>query len=145
RILAPAYAEELDAAVNDLCIIGAQARYPSEASSLYTEEFFAALESGTLQQSFPELDEMFVANATGMAAHRLPVMILHGVNDPVVPLLVQDDFVEQLCELGSPVRYANYLRTRHETPYIGFDDALAWMRQMMRGEVAPSDCSAVGE
>src|SRR5690606_23830454 len=102
RILAPAYAEELDAAVNDLCILGAQARYPSVASSLYTEEFFAALESGTLQQSFPELDEMFVANATGMAAHRLPVMILHGVNDPVVPLLVQDDFVEQLCELGSP-------------------------------------------
>lgn len=139
-VLAPAYAAEIDSAVNDLCILGAQARYPAEAAGLYTQEFHTALTAGTMHEEFPELSELFDANATGLAAHGIPVILLHGVNDPVVPLAVQDEFVQQLCALGTPVRYANYLRTRHETRYIGFQDSLAWMRERILGNVPPSDC-----
>lgn len=142
-VLAPAYANELDQAVRDLCILEAQGRYPSAASGLYTPEFFAALDGGTLAQSFPAWAQLFAANDTGVREHGIPVMILQGVDDPIVPLADQTAFVGRLCELGAPVRYANYLRTRHETRYIGFADALSWMRERMAGLDAPSDCLEV--
>lgn len=142
-VLAPAYANELDQAVRDLCILEAQGRYPSAPSSLYTEAFYAALDSGTLAQRFPAWAQLFAANDTGVREHGIPVMILQGVDDPIVPLADQTAFVNRLCELGAPVRYANYLRTRHETRYIGFGDALSWMRERMAGIDAPSDCQEV--
>jgi hypothetical protein len=41
------------------------------------------------------------------------------------------------------VRYPNYLRTRHETRYIGFEEALAWMRARVADEPSPDDCDIV--
>lgn len=142
-VLAPAYANELDQAVRNFCVLEAQERYPSAASSLYTPEFFAALDGGTLAQSFPAWAELFAANDTGVREHGIPVIILQGMDDPIVPFDDQTAFVQRLCELGAPVRYANYLRVRHETRYIGFDEALAWMRERMTGADAPSDCLEV--
>lgn len=139
-VLATAYANALDADARRLCVLGAQAYYPAEPEFLYTPEFHAALFGGTLAVDFPEWRALFDANDTGVRPHGLPIAIFQGVDDPVAPLAAQDALVERLCALGSPVRYANYLRTRHETRYIGFRDALAWMRALAADQPPVDDC-----
>lgn len=142
-VLVAAYANALDADARRLCVLGAQWYYPADPALLYTPEFYAALFGGTLAADFPEWRALFDANDTGVRPHRLPVAIFQGVDDPVVPLAVQDALVERLCALGSPVRYANYLRTRHETRYVGFRDALAWMRAIAADLPPADDCPEV--
>jgi predicted esterase len=142
-VLVAAYADALDADARRLCILGAQSHYPVDPEFLYTPEFHAALFGGTLGEAFPEWRALFDANDTGVRPHGLPVAIFQGVDDPVAPLPSQDALVARLCENGSPVRYANYLRTRHETRYIGFREALAWMRGLTADMPPPNDCSEV--
>ncbi len=142
-VLVAAYANALDADARRLCILGAQAYYPGDPAFLYTPEFHAALFGGTLGEDFPEWRALFDANDTGVRPHGLPVAIFQGVDDPVAPLAAQDALVARLCAFGSPVRYANYLRTRHDTRYIGFRDALAWMRDRSADLPATDDCPEV--
>ncbi|MFN2321987.1 MAG: lipase family protein [Trueperaceae bacterium] len=142
-VLAAAYANGLDADARRLCMLGAQSYYPADPQLLYTPEFHAALFGGTLAEDYPEWRALFDANDTGVRPHGLPVAIFQGVDDPVAPLASQDALVARLCELGSPVRYANYLRTRHETRYIGFRDALAWMRALAADLPPVDDCPEV--
>ena len=136
----------LDSFVGDaerLCVLGAQAYYPSSPENLFTPAFTEALETNTLADAYPNIFELFEENNAGETAHGIPAIILQGVNDPVVSLESQNDFVRTLCENGSRVRYPNYLRTRHETRYIGFQDAMAWMESVANGEEPPSDCDLV--
>ena len=142
-VLVAAYANALDRDARRLCILGAQSYYPADPAFLYTPEFHAALFGGTLAEDFPEWRALFDANDTGVRPHGLPVAIFQGVDDPVAPLAAQDVLVERLCALGSPVRYANYLRTRHETRYIAFREALAWMRALAADQPPVDDCPEV--
>ena len=142
-VLVAAYSDALDADARRLCILGAQSYYPADPAFLYTPAFHDALFDGTLAEDFPEWRALFDANDTGVRPHGLPVAIFQGVDDPVVPLATQDALVERLCSLGSPVRYANYLRTRHETRYVGFRDALAWMRDLAADLPPVDDCPEV--
>ena len=143
EVLLPTYAERIDQDVRNFCILEAQNSYPVDPAGIYTAEFFSALTAGTIAEDFPAWAEVFEANATGTTEHGLPVLFLHGVDDPIVPLDEQTEFVRQLCGNGSPVRYANYLNTRHETRYIGFPETLSWMRNLVQGGTPPSDCDEV--
>ena len=139
-ILLPAYANDLANDAERMCVGGAQNYYPSNPASLYTPEFASALTDGSLADTFPDLFELFAENDAGVSAHALPSLLLQGVDDPVVTLDSQNAFVAELCEAGSPVRYPNYLRTRHETRYIGFNEAITWMNALAAGEAPPDDC-----
>jgi pimeloyl-ACP methyl ester carboxylesterase len=143
RLLVEPYASRLAGDAERLCIIGAQGYYPANPDRLFRPEFSAALREGTLERDFSKVATLFAANDAGLAGHELPAIILQGVDDPVVHIDSQNAFVSRLCRAGSQVRYPNYLRTRHETRYIGFGEAIGWMRQLARGEDAPSDCAAV--
>ncbi len=139
-ILAEPYLSRLSADAERLCVLGVQSYYPSDPAALFRPEFSAALLNGTLAETYPSTYELFVENDAGLAGHGVPAVILQGVNDPVVLLESQNAFVSQLCAAGSAVRYPNYLRTRHETRYIGFEEATAWMEARAAGEDPPSDC-----
>lgn len=141
-VLLPGYARQLADDAERLCIAGVQRYYPSDPDALFLPEFLSALRAGALADYDPELAELMEINDAGLAGHGLPAMVLQGVNDPVVDITTQDRFVAALCERGSAVRYPNYLRTRHETRYIGFRDAIGWMRALAGGEAPPSDCAA---
>jgi hypothetical protein len=143
EVLAEPYASRLDADARRLCVGEAQSYYPHDPTALFTAPFHAALGAGTLGEHFPVWRELFDRNDTGIQPHGLPVAIFQGVDDPVVPLSAQDAFVRRLCSLDVPVRYANYLRTRHETRYIAFRDALDWMRAVADGAPPPDDCPEV--
>ena len=142
-ILLGGYAEQLEADAERFCVGGVQNYYPTDPAALYTPEFAEALAAGELETRFPEIYELFAENDAGLAGHELPALMLQGVDDPVVTFETQTEFVEQLCEAGSPVRYPNYLRTRHETRYIGFAAATEWMNALANGDDAPSDCDAL--
>lgn len=142
-LLQEPYASRVMDDIERLCILDVQAQYPGDPAALLVPELAAALRSGELADAFPTLERLIRANQTGLQAHGVPVIMLQGVDDPIAPLADQNRFVRRLCELGSSVRYPNYLRTRHETRYIGFEEALGWMRALAAGEPAPSDCDAV--
>lgn len=142
-LLLEPYLSRLATDAERLCILGAQSYYPASPESLLRPEFTAALRNETLARDFPEIAELFAENDAGLSGHGLPAIILQGVDDPVVHIESQHRFVAHLCEDGSAVRYPNYLRTRHETRYIGFRDAISWMRELTSGRQAPSDCSLV--
>jgi hypothetical protein len=142
-VLSEPYASRLTDDVARLCVLGAQRYYPATAVDLFQPDFYQALTSGTLGEAFPTWRALFDQNDTGLQLDGLPVAIFQGVDDPVVPLDAQDDYVARLCAQGSPVRYANYLRTRHETRYVGFREALQWMRGRLADEPPPDDCPEV--
>ncbi len=125
------------------CIAEVQAQYPGNPDALLQPALAASLRAGTLGETHPDLAALVDANRTGVVDHGLPVIVLQGVDDPVAPLADQHRFVARLCDLGSPVRFPNYLRTRHETRYIGFEEALRWMRSIVAGDAAPNDCDTV--
>ncbi|MBA2667571.1 MAG: hypothetical protein H0U69_11110 [Trueperaceae bacterium] len=142
-LLVEPYASRLAEDADRHCIAGVQAYYPGTPEALFEPTLAASLRAGTLVETHPELARMIAENDTGIVAHGLPVIILQGVDDPVAPFEDQTRFVRRLCELGLSVRYPNYLRTRHETRYIGFEEALGWMRARSEGQSAPSDCEQV--
>lgn len=143
RLLAEPYLSRLADDAERLCILEAQAYYPASADGLFRADFVEALRERRLEEDFPEVAALFDENDAGLTGHGLPAIILQGVDDPVVPIDSQHEFVARLCEAGSRVRYPNYLRTRHETRYIGFTDAIEWMRFLAAGGTAPSDCEAL--
>ena len=126
-----------------LCILGAQSYYPSVPEGLFTMDFARSLVNGTLAETHPELATLFAENDAGVAGHGIPAIILQGEDDPVVDITLQNEFVAQLCELGSRVAYPNYVDTRHETRYIGFQDAIDWMQSVADGATPPNDCDLV--
>jgi acetyl esterase/lipase len=142
-LLVEPYASRLAADVERQCIAEVQAYYPGTPEGLFEAGLAVSLHADTLEETHPELAALIDANDTGIGEHGLPVIILQGVDDPVAPLEDQHRFVRRLCELGSPVRYPNYLRTRHETRYIGFEEAVSWMRERAAGETPPDDCDIV--
>lgn len=143
ELLAEPYLSRLSDDAERLCILDVQSYYPSDPASLFQPAFSEALANGTLAEAYPLVYALFKENDAGLAGHGIPAIILQGVNDPVVPLESQNAFVRQLCDAGSAVRYPNYLRTRHETRYIGFEEAVAWMKARAAGEDPPSDCEFV--
>lgn len=142
-LLQEPYASRLASDVQRLCIAEAQAQYPGDPAALLAPGLAASLRAGTLDDTHPVLAGLVRANQTGVVEHGLPAIVLQGVDDPVAPLADQHRFVARLCDQGSAVRYPNYLRTRHETRYIGFEEALSWMRAIVAGDAAPSDCDTV--
>ena len=143
EILLDVYADRLTADAERFCIGGVQRYYPPTPEDVFRPQFAASLEARTLDETHPELAELFAENDAGLSGHGLPVMVLQGVNDPVVPLDDQHRHVAAMCDAGSRVRYPNYLRTRHETRYLGFVPAIDWMRALAGGSEAPSDCANV--
>lgn len=142
-VLLPRWADSLASDAERMCILGVQGYYPGSPEALYVPEFAASLRDGTLAETYPTIAELFATNDAGLSGHGLPVMVLQGVDDPVVPLHDQHRHVASMCDAGSPVRYPNYVRTRHETRYLGFEPAMEWMRALAGGEDPPSDCAAV--
>jgi pimeloyl-ACP methyl ester carboxylesterase len=142
-LMASPFDARLAADADRLCIAGVQSYYPGSPEGVLDAALARSLREGTLERTHPELAALIAANDTGIVAHGLPVIILQGVDDPVAPFEDQNRYVLRLCELGVPVRYPNYLRTRHETRYVGFAEALAWMRARAAAEPPPDDCDIV--
>jgi acetyl esterase/lipase len=124
------WASELEYDTTRQCVGGIQGYYPSDPSQLYRAEFLRSLRQETLDKTHPVIHRIFTANLTGLARHNVPVLILQGTNDIVVSRSTQDAYVAMLRERGNPVDYRVFEGARHDTRQIGFDEAIAWMRDL---------------
>ena len=123
------------------CVDKAQAYYPFDANLMYTPEFVQALYGDTLAEDFPNIHRVLEENRTGLSGHGLPALMVQGEQDVIVRNPTQELFVRELCEAGSPVQYLNFPGVRHRfTRQVGFEESIAWMEGLARGEPAPSSC-----
>jgi acetyl esterase/lipase len=138
-ILQERWARSLAHDVTRQCIGGMQQYYPWSARELFTPAFADALFAHRLRDLYPEIYRILRENSSGLSKHRVPCLILQGTDDIVVRPASQAQFVRQLCQAGSPVKYVVY-KGRHDTRQVGYWEALDWMRALADGKPAPSDC-----
>ena len=122
-----------------LCVDQFQQYYPTDPGLLYTPEFLAALLYGTLPDFQPRLEARLQENRSGLAGHRLPALVVHGLADTVVSTRSQTAFVEALTAAGSAVRYLRLPGVRHrQTRAAGFRVSIEWMESLAReGQTPP--------
>lgn len=130
--------------VGTRCVDKMQEYYPFDGKLVYAPEFAAALYGGTLEADFPSIARILEENRTGLSGHGLPALIVQGEEDVIVQNPTQTLFVEELCATGSSVLYLRFPGVRHRyTRQAGFEQSIAWMERLARGEIAPSDCNSI--
>ncbi len=142
RVLNRRWTPTLAADVLARCVDQVQTYYPSDGNLVYTSDFARSLYGDTLAADFPDIHRILEENRTGLSGHSLPALLVQGENDIIVRNATQERFVSELCAANSSVHYLRYPGVRHRfTRQIGFDESIAWMEGLSRGEVAPSVCS----
>jgi len=127
--LADRFASTLDRDITRQCVGSMQSYYPIDPKKLFKPAFASALLAGELEEQYPGIYEALEENKTGLAGHRVPVLICQGTDDIVVYGPTQDAFVEALREAGSAVDYRVYEGARHDTRQAAFRDVQAWMNR----------------
>ena len=141
RLLHPRWLPTLAADVTTRCIDAMPGYYGNDPRQLYHPTFFDALYGNRLGEAFPALKEVLDPNSTGLAPSRVPVLVLQGTADPIVPPRTQQAFVEKLCAAGGRVTYLTYPNVHHfHTRQVGFKDTLAWMETILAGGAPRSVC-----
>ncbi|MFW5802052.1 MAG: lipase family protein, partial [Spirochaeta sp.] len=119
----------LEADVQRLCILGLQDYYPWGPDTFFQPAFLDALLNRRLETAFPEIHAILRENSTGLSGHGIPALILQGGNDVVISEADQTEFVLDLRDNSSDVRYIVYPDSRHDTRQIGFSEAQNWIIQ----------------
>ena len=136
----------------DLSLIttpAARALLDEVAAPACTSEYFVAMSGldGPLTTADPSTvepwRELFVENDPGRVATDLPILVVHGDADPVVPPALSQLFHDRVCALGQRIERRLYPGADHGS-VIGrsFDDVRAWMQDRLDGEPPPSTCPA---
>ncbi|MFU8888054.1 MAG: lipase family protein [Trueperaceae bacterium] len=142
QVLAPRFLADLAGEAGELCVDRTQLIYPYAVAALYTPAFHRALQAGSPEEAAPAFARALAANATGLAGHGLPALVVQGGQDVVVRDAAQEAFVAALCATGSPVTYLHVPLARHrDTRPAGFDATLAWVWSLADGQPAPATCA----
>lgn len=123
------WVETLDHDVTRQCIGGIQRYYPWNPAELFRPEFLAALRRDDVASISPEIDEILRENSVGLSGHGVPALIVQGTDDIVVYPPSQEEFVVELRERGSDVRYYIYENERHDVRQAAYFDVLAWIEE----------------
>lgn len=126
------WVETLDHDVTRQCIGGIQRYYPWNPAQLFRPEFLAALREDTVAAISPEIEAILRENSVGLSGHRVPALIVQGTDDIVVYPPSQTEFVADLRERGSDVRYYIYENERHDVRQAAYYDVLAWIEEQRR-------------
>ena len=129
-ILAQRWLTNLEYDVTRQCIGGMQSYYPWVPQEVFTKSFSEALLNGRLEQEYPFIAHALKENSTGLSGHLLPVLILQGMQDPVVSPDAQRRFFDALSLRDSPGTLILYGNSRHDTRQIAFFDVIEWMRSV---------------
>ena len=68
------------------------------------------------------------------AARRVPVLVQHGTDDPLIPVQRSRDFARQLRGVGVPTVYREY-PMQHQVALESMRDARDWMTRVLDGEL----------
>jgi pimeloyl-ACP methyl ester carboxylesterase len=89
----------------------------------------------------PRFVELLVENEPGHAPAGVPVLVLQGANDIIVPASYTQDYVERACAQGDRVKLSVYPNADHNT-IVGqaAAEAREWIVRRAFGQVAPTSC-----
>lgn len=128
--------------VEKMCVDEFQVFYPFDGTQLYRPEFHRALMARRLGEEYRDLKLALDANLAGLSGHGVPSLIIQGEHDVIITPSAQEEYVQRLCESGSPTRYLVLESVRHRfTRAAGFEHTLPWMAEIMTGTV-PTDCGS---
>ncbi|NCN05026.1 MAG: hypothetical protein GW949_05300 [Spirochaetales bacterium] len=131
EIFRPEFAEYLADDVLSQCVGGMQSTYPSRAKDLYTPEFHKALVDRALDERYPGIYRVLVANSTGYGVGDTDVLVLQGRDDIVIRPEVQEVFVGDLKGRGIRVDFVMLEDQRHDTRQAGFARVQDWVRSRL--------------
>ncbi len=87
----------------------------------------------------PAWREVLDAQRPGDAGTGMPVLVLHGAADEIIPVSDSEALVERLCAAGDPVRFV--VRPGDGHGVATGEDLTGWIEARVTGAPAPSDCT----
>lgn len=127
--------------VINICIGDIYEKYGYDAQSIYSESFFSALYGNNLDKEYPEFYKLLIENSSGLEQNDIPALVLQGSNDPIVTVSSQKKFLNKICQNQTKLTYIEYPGVHHyQTRQVGIKDSIEWMKNIINGNVPPSDC-----
>ncbi len=81
-------------------------------------------------------------NSPGNVPTSVPIWLIQGQDDMVVPVLLTNVLADRLCEIGNQVEYEVFPGFGHDdSTRQNIDDMLAWTAARFAGEPATSTCA----
>jgi pimeloyl-ACP methyl ester carboxylesterase len=81
-------------------------------------------------------------NSPGNVATPVPIWLIQGEADMVVPVLLTNVLAERLCEIGNELEYEVFPGFGHDdSTRMNMEDMLAWTADRFAGEPATSTCA----
>jgi pimeloyl-ACP methyl ester carboxylesterase len=89
----------------------------------------------------PDARLILEANSPGRVRTPVPVLILHGIEDPIVPTSQSVGVFERQCALGVTVQLSEYQGSNHTMVLLDADDEITtWIAERFAGDPAPTNC-----
>ena len=93
----------------------------------------------------PDARLILEANSPGRVRTPVPVLILHGIEDPIVPTSQSIGVFERQCALGMTVQLSEYQGSNHTMVMLDADDEITtWIEDRFDERPAPSNCPTDG-
>lgn len=84
-------------------------------------------------------------NTAGFSAPVAPVLVMQGTADTVVNPNATTQYIERVCEFGTPVQYTLYSDATHQTiPKDASGEFMSWFADRFAGKDAPTTCAPAG-
>jgi pimeloyl-ACP methyl ester carboxylesterase len=134
------YATELPDKVEQQCVAGISLWLGSNPDQVFQPDMLAAVREQRWDDLQPWTGYMDI-NTPGNYTSLVPVLVLQGQRDDVVPPEANDQLTQRLCVHGTRTKLNLYPFATHITvTRLGQADALQWMADRLAGEPAPSSC-----
>lgn len=92
----------------------------------------------------PDARLILEANSPGRVKTPVPVLILHGIEDPIVPTSQSIGIFERQCALGMTVQLSEYQGSNHTMVLLDADDEITrWIAKRFDDDPAPTNCPGV--
>jgi pimeloyl-ACP methyl ester carboxylesterase len=107
----------------------------------YREDFTGQVLLDRDPSQDPDARLILEANSPGRVRTPVPVLILHGIEDPIVPTSQSVGVFERQCALGVTVQLSEYQGSNHTMVLLDADDEITtWIAERFAGDPAPTNC-----
>lgn len=126
-----------------LCVIDAVGYFSANADEMYRPEFLDALQNGTLDASYPELEALFNLNNVGFVHNDAQALLVQGAEDHTLPMEMFNGFVDRYCAAGNHLtEMVNTEITHLQARQVAYGEVLDWMQMVADGEMPSDVCAA---
>jgi len=134
------YATELPDRIERQCALRIDLWLGFRPDQVFQPDLLAAIRDERWEDVQPWTDYMD-ANTPGNYSSDVPVLLLQGEDDHLIPPQASERLMERLCAHGTPVKLSCYAGVGHtEITEIGHSEALQWIADRLAGMPAPNDC-----